>query len=168
MHRTVVTLSLSTQERQVSSSEKDTYNMSITDSGNNFKDVEKYQNTPENNVEIDSYNKNNYSYNKGLIEEFKSYNKDVNSFNKEDNYYNKEINLYNKDVNSYNNNHNSYNNGQEEDSSNLLNVENIDTRLWDIAAMAREKNGFRRIRWNILFLSYVKKNRSCLKSLLIY
>ena len=78
MHRTVVTLSLSTQERQVSSSEKDTYNTSITDLGNNFKDVEKYQNTPENDVEIDSYNKNRYSYNKELIEELKSYNNNVN------------------------------------------------------------------------------------------
>ncbi|MDM8146996.1 ATP-binding protein [Priestia megaterium] len=139
MHRTVVTLSLSTQERQVSSSGKDTYNTSITDSGNNFKDVEKYQNTPKNNVEIDSCNKNKYSYNKRLIEEFKSYNNDVNSFNKEDNYYNNESNLYNNDVNSYNNNHDSYNNEQEKDSSNLVNVENVDTKLWDIAALAREK-----------------------------
>lgn len=139
MHRTVVTLSLSTQERQVSSSEKDTYNTSITDSGNNFKDVEKYQNTPENDVEINSYNKNRYSYNKELIEELKSYNNNVNSLNKEDNYYNNESNLYNNDVNSYNKNHNSCNNEQEEDSSNLVNVENIDTKLWGIAALAREK-----------------------------
>ncbi|MFI8657170.1 ATP-binding protein [Priestia megaterium] len=139
MHRTVVTLSLSTQERQVSSSEKDTYNTSITDLGNNFKDVEKYQNTPENDVEIDSYNKNRYSYNKELIEELKSYNNNVNSLNKEDNYYNNESNLYNNNVNSYNKNHNSCNNEQEEDSSNLVNVENIDTKLWGIAALAREK-----------------------------
>ncbi|MEH7134931.1 transcriptional regulator, partial [Priestia megaterium] len=136
-HRTVVTLSLSTQERQVSSSEKDTYNTSITDSGNNFKDVEKYQNTPENDVEINSYNKNRYSYNKEL--KLKSYNNNVNSLNKEDNYYNNESNLYNNDVNSYNKNHNSCNNEQEEDSSNLVNVENIDTKLWGIAALAREK-----------------------------
>jgi hypothetical protein len=123
----------------VSSSEKDTYNTSIDDSGNNFKDVEKYQNTPENDVEIDSYNKNRYSYNKELIEELKSYNNNVNSLNKEDNYYNNESNLYNNDVNSYNKNHNSCNNEQEEDSSNLVNVENIDTTLWGIAALAREK-----------------------------
>ncbi|MHA2957419.1 ATP-binding protein [Priestia megaterium] len=139
MHRTVVTLSLSTQERQVSSSEKDIYNTSITDSGNNFKDVEKYQNTPENDVEIDSYNKNGYSYNKELIEEFKSYNNDVNSYNKEDNYYSNDVNLYNNDVNSCNNNLNSYNNKQRENSSTLVNAENIDTKLWDIAALAREK-----------------------------
>lgn len=139
MHRTVVTLSLSTQERQASSSEKDIYNTSITDSGNNFKDVEKYQNTPENDVEIDSYNKNGYSYNKELIEEFKSYNNDVNSYNKEDNYYSNDVNLYNNDVNSCNNNLNSYNNKQRENSSTLVNAENIDTKLWDIAALAREK-----------------------------
>ena len=139
MHRTVVMLSLSTQERQVSSSEKDTYNTSIDDSGNNFKDVEKYQNTPENDVEIDSYNKNGYSYNKELIEEFKSYNNDVNSYNKEDNYYSNDVDLYNNDVNSCNNNLNSYNNKQRENSSTLVNAENIDTKLWDIAALAREK-----------------------------
>ena len=52
------------------------------------------------------------------------------------------VNLYNNDVNSYNNNHNSYNNEQEEDSSNLVNVENIDTKLWDIAALARKKTAF--------------------------
>ena len=139
MHRTVVTLSLSTQERQASSSEKDIYNTSITDSGNNFKDVEKYQNTPENDVEIDSYNKNGYSYNKELIEEFKSYNNDVNSYDKEDNCYSNDVNLYNNDVNSCNNNLNSYNNKQRENSSTLVNAENIDTKLWDIAALAREK-----------------------------
>lgn len=161
MHRTVVKLSMSTQERQVSSSEKDTYHTSATDSGNNFKSVEKYQNLPENNVEIDSYNKNGSSYNKDLLEELNSYNNDISSYNKEENSYNSELNSYNKDVNSYNKE-------QEDDSSNSVNGEDIDTKLWDIAALAREKNAFRLIRWSILFLSYAKKNRSCLKSLLIY
>lgn len=142
MHRTVVMLSLSTQERQVSSSEKDTYNTSITDSGNNFKGVEKYQNKPENDVESDSYNKNGDSYNKNLIEELRSYNNDINSCNKEDNYYNNEISLYNNDINSSNNSWNSYNKEREEDSSDSVNVENIDTKLWDIAALAREKTAF--------------------------
>lgn len=168
MHRTVVTLSISAQERQVSSSEKDTYTTSVTDSGNNFKSVEKYQNIPENNVEINSCNKNENSYNKGLVEELNSYNNDNSSYNKEGNYYNSELNLYNNDNSSYNNYQSSYNKEPEDDSSNSVNGEDIDTKLWDIAALAREKNGFRRIRWNILFLSYVKKNRSCLKSLLIY
>ncbi|MCM3773392.1 transcriptional regulator [Priestia aryabhattai] len=142
MHRTVVTLSLSTQERQVSSSEKDTYNTSITGSGNNFKGVEKYQNTPKNNVEINSYNKNDNSYNKGdeeLIEELESYNNDENSCNKGENCYNSGYNPYNKEVDSYNNIYNSYNKEPKDDLSNSVNVEDIDTKLWDIAALAREK-----------------------------
>lgn len=168
MHRTVVTLSLSTQERQVSSSEKDTYHTSVTDLGNNFKSVEKYQNIPENNVENNSYNKNKDSYNKDLLEELNSCNNDNNSYNKEENYYNSELNSYNKDDYSYNSYQSSYNKESEDGSSNSVNGEDIDTKLWDIAALAREKNGFRLIRWSILFLNYAKKNRSCLKSLLIY
>ncbi|MBX9971233.1 ATP-binding protein [Priestia aryabhattai] len=139
MHRTVVKLSMSTQERQVSSSEKDTYRTSVTDSGNNFKSVEKYQNLPENNVENDSYNKNGNSYNKDLLEELNSYNNDISSYNKEENYYNSEFNSYNKDVNSYNSHQSSYNKESEDGSSNSVNGEDIDTKLWDIAALAREK-----------------------------
>ncbi|MFP7735696.1 ATP-binding protein [Priestia aryabhattai] len=132
MHRTVVTLSLSAQERQESSSEKDTHSTPITESGNNFKGVEKYQNTLKNNVETDSYNNNINSYNKYLIEEFNSYNNDNNSYSKGDNYSNSESYSSNKEINSYNKE-------PEDDFSNSVNVEDIDTKLWDIAALAREK-----------------------------